>query len=307
MRHTRFLKRTLTLLLSSALLLALCACGQGGGTSSAASGSLSGSSPNGQSPSSAAPADTAPASAPPSGAGTSAPPSSANISPAVQQAYLQILTANQAGIEGCEKTFDFDNNVAIADICGDSTPELILVTDPDPNYDGLHSADLCLYSMIDGQAVQVLKETYILDQEAGSDFALVKLSGGGFYVIRSQSGQQPMDWNESVSQYTLAGGQLSAAYTLSYAVEPLDFSSHTHTDTCEENGNAIGLASYQSKCADLVNSIQDVLICYGYTEVRGGDIDNFVGIGTVLNAKVASASPLAVTCGEAASYLGGQL
>ena len=39
MRHTRFLKRTLTLLLSSALLLALCACGQGGGSLSASGAS----------------------------------------------------------------------------------------------------------------------------------------------------------------------------------------------------------------------------------------------------------------------------
>ena len=102
MRYTRFLRRTLTLLLSLALLFTLCACGQGGETSSAtpetvssaASSALPGGSPDVQSPSSATPADTTPAdsaAAPSASAAASSNPAANNA--AVQGESGSALTA----------------------------------------------------------------------------------------------------------------------------------------------------------------------------------------------------------------------
>ncbi len=78
--------------------------------------------------------------------------------------YARILQENSAAIQAYE-TFsglyrEPEKTVAIIDAFGDTTPELFFITSDYPNYQSEEGGALNVYTMVDGKAVFVIKDTF---------------------------------------------------------------------------------------------------------------------------------------------------
>jgi hypothetical protein len=185
----------------------------------------------------------------------SAPHSAADYA----SAYLGIL--GQEPYKASDDLYTYNGNVAIENVSGDTTPELIFVSyHGNPNYPGLPSdtyedANLNIYTYENGAARQIADSKSLGIRLNGWDafrYTKVFLSNNNELCIFNAAGQWASDF--AYVKYEMADGKLVKTDIISKTVTSGSGSDHQH------NGANISKAEYDSLEKAIISSANTMLL-----------------------------------------------
>ncbi|MDR0814110.1 MAG: tetratricopeptide repeat protein [Oscillospiraceae bacterium] len=182
-----------------------------------------------------------------------------------QEAYKILLSSKEANIKGLEKPFDWSDTipcVAIIDICGDSSPELIMVARE--NY--IYNLYVWSYSA-DGASCLLNAKSLGEDAGAGATFGIAKQIDSRLLIF-DQNGDE--SWWSEYRVFAFNGKMLDLSGILGYSSEPQyqydNYYEMPQIITYALNGTIINEDKYKETEASLLSEIETPLIAFYYGE-----------------------------------------
>jgi tetratricopeptide (TPR) repeat protein len=190
-----------------------------------------------------------------------------------QSAYRVLLSAKESDIKRLEKPYEWANltkAIAITNVCGDSTPELIFAARESYNY------NLYVWSF-DKDAVCLI-DAYVLGAEAGAGatFGIGILTDGRLLAF-TQNGDD--GWWSTYEAFGLKNGILSSIETLGYHSSPQyqydNYGEMPQIETYTIDGIDVNESEYLSKETALLSAITEPLMAFYYIESE--PLNHFIG------------------------------
>ena len=206
-----------------------------------------------------------------------------------QDAYSVILRSKEAGIRNFEKVewLDFSPKIAVADICGDRTPELLFVA---REYrDSVYFYNLYVWGYDNG-AICLLDSKYMgAEVGGGGNFGVAGLRGGRLLTYDSNGDE---GWWGTYEVFELLDGSLTSTLALDFSSLPQyqydNYWEMPFIDTYYKNGAEISEREYRNEESSLFSAIETPLLTPYFGE--GEFYDRFSG-------------DIAMTFDEAVAYL----
>lgn len=174
-------------------------------------------------------------------------------------AYLQVLREQEEGISNYDwQRAGEPRSVNVLDICGDETPELILIAAEDLGGDlGYCASDLKIYTYENGAVRSVYDDVFDVEVGGGFYYVLFQLKGGNsLYAYKSYGDEW---WTEEIACFVPDGGELRQQSVMSLTSRP----NEDYSDTIREyllDGTEVDEETFGAEWDAAVDSIETVVM-----------------------------------------------